>query len=124
MRILIANDDGYLAPGLAALVRACEGLGTGDSLLLVAHDAVNRVILCRVLGIPFDRLWSFRQAPTTLNLLEGADVLVENFRPGVLEKLGLGWDALNGNLGLPITAKSRRNSIAKRCGVGSIRDTT
>jgi 5'-nucleotidase len=28
MHILIANDDGYLAPGLAALVRACEGLGT------------------------------------------------------------------------------------------------
>jgi 5'-nucleotidase len=27
MRILIANDDGYLAPGLAALVAACEGLG-------------------------------------------------------------------------------------------------
>jgi 5'-nucleotidase len=27
MRILIANDDGYLAPGLAALVRACQGLG-------------------------------------------------------------------------------------------------
>ena len=30
MRILIANDDGYLAPGLAALVRACEGLGDID----------------------------------------------------------------------------------------------
>lgn len=30
MRILIANDDGYLAPGLAALVQACEGLGTLD----------------------------------------------------------------------------------------------
>lgn len=27
MRILIANDDGYLAPGLAALVQACQGLG-------------------------------------------------------------------------------------------------
>jgi 5'-nucleotidase len=27
MRILIANDDGYLAPGLAALVRACRDLG-------------------------------------------------------------------------------------------------
>jgi 5'-nucleotidase len=27
MRILIANDDGYRAPGLAALVRACQGLG-------------------------------------------------------------------------------------------------
>ena len=27
MRILIANDDGYLAPGLAALVQAVEGMG-------------------------------------------------------------------------------------------------
>ena len=30
MRILIANDDGYLAPGIAALVAACEGLGQID----------------------------------------------------------------------------------------------
>ena len=30
MRILIANDDGYLAPGLAALVAACVGLGDLD----------------------------------------------------------------------------------------------
>ena len=30
MRILVANDDGYLAPGLAALVKACEGLGDLD----------------------------------------------------------------------------------------------
>ncbi len=27
-------------------------------------------------------------------LIAGADILVENFRPGVLEKLGLDWDAL------------------------------
>jgi 5'-nucleotidase len=30
MRILIANDDGYLAPGLAALVQAMQGLGELD----------------------------------------------------------------------------------------------
>jgi 5'-nucleotidase len=30
MRILIANDDGYLAPGLSALVQACAGLGEID----------------------------------------------------------------------------------------------
>jgi 5'-nucleotidase len=30
MRILIANDDGYLAPGLAALVKAMQGLGEID----------------------------------------------------------------------------------------------
>ena len=56
------------------LSRATEGLGSGDTLLVVAHDAVNRVILCRVLGLPIARLWTFRQAPTTLNLLEGPDL--------------------------------------------------
>lgn len=54
-----------------AFARACEGLTDHDTLLIVAHDAVNRVLLCRVLGLPLSRLWSFRQAPTTLNLLEG-----------------------------------------------------
>jgi probable phosphoglycerate mutase len=49
-------------------------LGDDDTLLLVAHDAVNRVILCRVLGIPLSKVWGFRQAPTTLNLLEGPSV--------------------------------------------------
>lgn len=54
-----------------AFERATAGLGDGDTLLIVAHDAVNRVLLCRILGIPLRRLWSFRQAPATLNLLEG-----------------------------------------------------
>lgn len=57
-----------------ALERACDGLGADDTLLVVAHDAVNRVILCRVLGLPLARLWRFRQAPTTLNLLEGPGI--------------------------------------------------
>jgi broad specificity phosphatase PhoE len=57
--------------GLSA---AADGLGEDDTLLVVAHDAVNRVILCKVLGLPLSKLWTFRQAPTTLNLLEGPDV--------------------------------------------------
>ena len=57
-----------------ALERACDGLDAEDTLLVVAHDAVNRVLLCRILGLPIAKLWSFRQAPTTLNLLEGPDV--------------------------------------------------
>ena len=54
-----------------ALQRASDGMGAEDTLLVVAHDAVNRVLLCRILGLPLSRLWTFRQAPTTLNLLEG-----------------------------------------------------
>ncbi|MBA2238140.1 MAG: histidine phosphatase family protein [Lysobacter sp.] len=57
-----------------ALARAAEGLGDDDTLLVVAHDAVNRVLLCRMLDIPLAKLWGFRQAPTTINLLEGQDV--------------------------------------------------
>lgn len=57
-----------------AFARATQGLGDTDTLLLVAHDAVNRVLLCRILGLPLARLWSFRQAPTTLNLLEGPSI--------------------------------------------------
>jgi broad specificity phosphatase PhoE len=57
-----------------ALARATEGLADDGTLLVVAHDAVNRVLLCRILGIPLAKLWTFRQAPTTLNLLEGPDV--------------------------------------------------
>jgi probable phosphoglycerate mutase len=57
-----------------ALAHAGEGLAVDDTLLVVAHDAVNRVLLCRILGLPLARLWTFRQAPTTINLLEGADV--------------------------------------------------
>jgi len=57
-----------------AFVRACAEMPADGTLLVVAHDAVNRVILCHLLGIGYARLWSFRQAPATLNLLEGPDV--------------------------------------------------
>ena len=57
-----------------ALARAAAGLGADETLLVVAHDAVNRVLLCRILGLPLAKLWGFRQAPTTLNLIEGADL--------------------------------------------------
>lgn len=57
-----------------AFAGACEGMEPDETLLVVSHDAVIRVILCRVLGLPLSRMWAFRQAPTTLNLLEGPDV--------------------------------------------------
>ena len=57
-----------------AFERACEGLAADETVLIVAHDAVNRLLLCKVLGLPLSRLWAFRQAPTTLNLLEGPSV--------------------------------------------------
>ena len=57
-----------------ALERACDGLGSDETLLVVAHDAVNRVLIGHILGLPMSKLWSYRQAPATLNLLEGPSV--------------------------------------------------
>jgi len=53
------------------LVRTCARLADGETALIVAHDAVNRVLLCRVLGLPLTRIWMFRQAPAALNILGG-----------------------------------------------------
>lgn len=54
--------------------KVCRDLGETDTALIAAHDAVNRVILCRVLGLPLERVWSFRQAPASLNVLSGASL--------------------------------------------------
>jgi probable phosphoglycerate mutase len=54
----------------AVLARVAIRVGSGTALV-AAHDAVNRVLLCRVLGLPLARVWKFRQAPATLNVLAG-----------------------------------------------------
>ena len=53
MRILIANDDGYLAPGLHALVKACDGLGEIDVIAPEqnASGTSNSLTLSRPLSV-------------------------------------------------------------------------
>ena len=53
MRILIANDDGYLAPGIAALVQACRGLGQIDVIAPEqnASGTSNALTLSRPLSV-------------------------------------------------------------------------
>jgi len=53
------------------LERLARQLGSDDTALVVAHDAVNRVLLCRILGLPLTRVWAFRQSPATLNVISG-----------------------------------------------------
>jgi len=54
-----------------SFTRACEGLEGEDTLLLVTHDGVIRVLLAKVLGLPLSKVWSFRLAATGVTLLEG-----------------------------------------------------
>ena len=56
------------------LVGICARLGPNDTALIAAHDAVNRALICHVLGLPLSRVWMFRQAPATLNVLSGSSI--------------------------------------------------
>ncbi len=59
-------------PVLVRTVTRLHELGNPDATALIAaHDAVNRVLVCRVLGLPLSRVWMFRQAPATLNVMSG-----------------------------------------------------
>ncbi len=55
-----------------------------------------------------------------LRLVTKYDVLVESFRPGVMERLGLGWDRLSGAnprlVGCAITGYGQTGPLAKRAG--------
>lgn len=59
-----------------------------------------------------------------LELVAGADILVENYRPGVLERLGLGWDVLSathpGLISMSISGFGHTGPDAKRPGFGKI----
>ena len=57
-------------------------------------------------------------------LVAGADIVIENFRPGVLEKLGLGWEALSamnpGLVMLRLSGFGQTGPLAQQPGFGAI----
>ena len=63
-------------------------------------------------------------AAILLDLVEGADVLVENFRPGTLERWGLGWDELRavnpGLVLLRVTGFGQEGPYADRPAFGTL----
>jgi len=42
----------------------------GDTVVLVGHDSVNRVILLHALDLPLSRYWRLGQAPCAINELD------------------------------------------------------
>ena len=60
-------------------VEACAGLaqaggvlgGQGfDAVLVCAHDAVNKAILCDLLGLPMSHFWQIKQDNACINVIE------------------------------------------------------
>lgn len=55
-----------LARAVAAL-REVIGRHPGDTVVLVGHDSVNRIILLHTLGLPLSRYWRLGQDPCAIN---------------------------------------------------------
>jgi probable phosphoglycerate mutase len=57
----------------AATLRTVTRDHPDDTVVLVGHDSVNRVILLHVLELPLSRYWLFKQEPCTINELDFVD---------------------------------------------------
>jgi probable phosphoglycerate mutase len=64
-----------LARAIAAL-RDVVGRHPADTVVLVGHDSVNRVILLHALGLPLSRYWRLGQHPCAINEI---DVTADGF---------------------------------------------
>jgi alpha-methylacyl-CoA racemase len=123
----IAADQAQRASGPLAGVRIVEfeGLGPGPfAAMMLADMGADVVTLSRGAqqqGLRGEVMMRGRRiitadlkdkscAAEVLHLLDGADVLIEGFRPGVMERLGFGPDV--------VTARNRRLVYARITGWG------
>jgi broad specificity phosphatase PhoE len=71
--------EGESVPDLAARAwpafEALVAAHAGAAIAIVAHGGTNRMLLCRALGLPLDRLLSFGQSYGAMTVLEHADGL-------------------------------------------------
>ncbi|MFG1463786.1 histidine phosphatase family protein [Xanthobacter sp. DSM 24535] len=58
-----------LAVRAADLVRRIGAAHAGETVVLVGHDSVNRVLLTHLLDQPLSSYWKFAQDPCNLNLI-------------------------------------------------------
>jgi crotonobetainyl-CoA:carnitine CoA-transferase CaiB-like acyl-CoA transferase len=100
-RVLAGPLATMVLADLGATVVKVERAGAGDDTRhwgppfdergkATYFQAVNRNKHCEAID-----LTTAAGAARARELVAGADILVENFRPGVMGKLGLGWDALH-----------------------------
>ncbi len=51
--------------------------GDEDNIVIVGHDATNKVLMCHLLGLSLDNFWTFKQANCGISVVElGKDKLI------------------------------------------------
>ena len=108
---------------LGAEVIKVEVPGTGDLARQLGADAG---LNARLMGVSFLaqnagkksvtlNLKSARGKSLFLDLVDRADVVLENFRPGVMDRLGVGYEALRTRKPRSSTARSPASARTGRC---------
>src|SRR2546425_10203268 len=94
--IRVIDFGQWLAGPLPALLLAAQGAEVihvappgGPFWKTVANATLQRSKQNIVLNLK-----STADLASARSLISSADVVVENFRPGVMDRLGLGWDAV------------------------------
>lgn len=55
---------------VAAMERIAQDLDEGDTALVVAHDAVNKAVLCHLLGLSPSHIWSMKQGNGGVSVID------------------------------------------------------
>lgn len=119
---------GQLLADFGADVVKVEPPGAGDPMRRWGHQVEGKSLSWSVIARGKRCVTADLRTPegvaVVLRLAAEADVLVENFRPGTLERFGLGWDVLSAaNPGLVLVRVSgygQDGPYAGRAGYGSI----
>jgi probable phosphoglycerate mutase len=62
-----------LAARAANVVRLALARHAGETIVLVSHDSVNRVLLLHFLDLPLSSYWRIEQSPCCINEIDFAD---------------------------------------------------
>jgi len=58
---------------IVAAYSDADGSGAPKTVLVVAHDAINKAILCQVLGLGPDKFWQFKQGNGAVSVIDYMD---------------------------------------------------
>jgi len=58
---------------LAAALDEVIGRHPAETVVMIGHDSVNRILLLHALGLPLSRYWRIRQHPCAINEIDWED---------------------------------------------------
>jgi len=84
-----------VATRTASVLRFVLSRNAADTVVLVGHDSVNRVMLTQILDMPLSAYWRFAQSPCCINEIEvtGSSFQLRRMNDTAHLDIGIDWPA-------------------------------